>query len=165
METSIRRASADDLPAIVEILNHGIKTRHSVGYLSAQTAPGMQDWFKIHIDKRFPVFLAETENKTTGWISMSPYRKGREAFDRTGEISAYIHEEYQRSGIGQILLDHMLAFAKASGFTTILAVVFDRNLASIRLLEKNKFEKWAFLPDVAEIDGVILNHLFYGTRI
>ena len=85
METSIRRASADDLPAIVEILNHGIKTRHSVGYLSAQTAPGMQDWFKIHIDKRFPVFLwLENENKTTGWISMSRYRKGRELLTGPG---------------------------------------------------------------------------------
>ena len=165
MEIFVRRATVKDLPAIVEILNHGIKTRHSVGYFNAQSVPDMQEWFVIHCEKRYPVFLAESGNTITGWISMSPYRKGREAFNRTGEISAYVHEEYQRSGVGQRLLDYMLAFAKETGFRIIFAVVLDRNLPSIRLLEKNKFEKWAFLPEVAEIDGAILNHLYYGTRL
>jgi len=165
VDTLIRRATAKDLPAIVEILNHGIKTRHSVGYFNARSVEDMQDWFTIHGERRFPVFLAEDQNKINGWISLSPYRKGREAFNRTGEISAYIHEDYQRSGIGQKLLDHMLTFAKESGFRIIFAIVFDRNLPSINLLEKNNFEKWAFLPEVAEIDGMILNHLYYGVRL
>jgi L-amino acid N-acyltransferase YncA len=165
MEMRIRRATGEDLPEIVEILNHGVKTRHSVGYYTAQSVPGMLDWFSVHTEERYPVFLAEDQDKVTGWISMSPYRRGREAFDRTGEISAYIHEEHQRTGLGQKLLDHMLDFARTSGYKTIFAVVLDRNIPSVRLLEKNNFEKWAFLPEVAEIDGILHGHLYYGVRL
>jgi phosphinothricin acetyltransferase len=165
MDAIIRRASKNDLPAIVEILNQGIKTRHSVGYFNARSVQDMQDWFTIHEEEKYPVFLSLDKKKATGWISLSPYRKDREAFDRTGEISAYIHEDYQRTGIGQKLLDHILTFAKESGFRIIFAIVFDNNIPSIKLLEKNKFEKWAFFPEIAEIDGIILNHLYYGARL
>jgi len=96
---------------------------------------------------------------------MSPYRKGREAFNRTGEVSAYIHEDHRRKGLGQKLLDEMLKFASAGGFKIIFAIVLDKNDPSIKLLEKNNFERWAFLPDVAEIDGILLNHIYFGKRL
>ena len=112
MNIVVRKAAENDLPAIVEILNHGIKTRHSVGYFVSQSAAEMKEWFDEHIlSERYPVMVAEEDGHILGWISLSPYRKGREAFNRTGEISAYIHEDHHRKGIGQKLLDHMLLFA------------------------------------------------------
>ncbi|MCX6283902.1 MAG: GNAT family N-acetyltransferase [Bacteroidetes bacterium] len=166
MSIILRKAAEKDLPAVVEILNHGIKTRHSVGYHTSQSVPEMKDWYDEHITtERYPVIVAEEEGKVTGWISLSPYRKGREAFNRTGEISAYIHEDHFRTGIGQMLLDHMLLFAGGMGFRILFAIVLDRNAPSIKLLEKNGFERWAFLPEVAEIDGILLNHLYFGKRL
>ena len=166
MSMIIRRAVLADLPAIVGILNHGIKTRHSVGFFASQSPDGMRDWFEEHLtDPRYPVMVAEGNAQMVGWISLSPYRKGREAFDRTGEISAYIHEDYQRKGICQMLLDHILQFAAGTGFKIIFAIVLDKNDPSIRLLEKNNFERWAFLPEVAEIDSILLNHIYLGKKI
>ena len=166
MNIVVRKAAENDLPAIVEILNHGIKTRHSVGYFVSQSAAEMKEWFDEHIlSERYPVMVAEEDGHILGWISLSPYRKGREAFNRTGEISAYIHEDHHTKGIGQKLLDHMLLFASGSGFRIIFAIVLDKNDPSIKILEKNNFERWAFLPEVAEIDGVTLNHLYFGKRL
>jgi phosphinothricin acetyltransferase len=166
MSILIRKAVEGDLPAVVEILNHGIKTRHSVGYYVNQTMAGMQDWFDEHIFSiKYPILVAEESDQLIGWISLSPYRKGREAFNRTGEISAYIHEDYHRMGLCQNLLDEMLLFAAGMGFKVIFAIVFDGNIPSIKLLEKNNFERWAFLPEVAEIDGILLNHIYFGKRL
>ena len=166
MSIICRKAVEKDLTSIVEILNHGIKTRHSVGYFISQTESDMEEWFHEHLtSERFPVLVAEESDKIVGWISLSPYRKGRDAFNRTGEISAYIHEKYHRKGIGQELLDRILEFASSVGFRIIFAIVLDRNTASLNILEKNNFERWAFLPEVAEIDGVLLNHIYFGKRL
>ena len=162
----MRKAGHADLKAVVEILNHGVKTRHSVGYFQSQDESDMQAWFDEHIlSKRYPIFVAEENNKIVGWISISPYRKGREAFNRTGEISAYIHEDHQALGIAQKLLDKMLEFAVLMGFRIIFAVVLDKNVYSIKLLEKNNFQRWAMLPEVAEIDGILLNHIYFGKKL
>jgi len=166
MSLTFRKAVEADLPAVVEILNHGIKTRHSVGYFVRQAESEQKEWFEEHVlSERYPIIVSEEEGKITGWISMSPYRKGREAFNRTGEVSAYIHEDHRRKGLGQKLLDEMLKFASAGGFKIIFAIVLDKNDPSIKLLEKNNFERWAFLPDVAEIDGILLNHIYFGKRL
>jgi phosphinothricin acetyltransferase len=166
MNIIIRKAVETDLPAVVEILNHGIKTRNSVGYNESQTVEAMKEWFEEHIlSPRYPILIAEEEDQVLGWISLSPYRKGREAFNRTGEVSAYIHEDHHRTGLGQKLLDEMLRLAGGMGYKIIFAIVLDRNNPSISLLEKNNFERWAFLPEVAEIDGILLNHIYFGLRL
>ncbi len=166
MNITFRKASETDLPSVVEILNHGIKTRHSVGYFVSQSESEQKEWFEEHVrSERYPIIVSEEDGKVTGWISMSPYRKGREAFNRTGEVSAYIHEDHRRKGLGQKLLDCMLEFASEEGFKIIFAIVLDKNDPSINLLERNHFERWAFLPDVAEIDGVLLNHIYFGKRL
>lgn len=166
MGTIIRKAVKGDLPSVVEILNHGIRTRHSVGYFTSRNEEEMKDWFMEHLeDERYTMLIADCDGDVAGWITLSPYRKGREAFNRTGEISAYIHEQRQRSGLGQALLDAILQHASEKGFRIIFAIVLDRNLPSIKLLEKNHFERWAFLPEVAEIDGVMLNHIYFGKKL
>lgn len=116
MSIVVRKAVPADLSPVVEILNHGVKTRHSIGYYESRTADEMKEWFEEHVlSSRYPLLIAEEDGHILGWISMSPYRKGREAFNRTGEVSAYVHENYLRTGLGQLLLDRMLEFASESG--------------------------------------------------
>jgi phosphinothricin acetyltransferase len=47
----------------------------------------------------------------------------------------------------------------------MLTIVLDKNIGSISLLEKNNFEQWGFLPEVAQIDGKILGHVYYGKKL
>jgi phosphinothricin acetyltransferase len=48
---------------------------------------------------------------------------------------------------------------------TLFAILIDTNQASIRLMEKYGFEKWGYMPRVAEFDGVEAGHFYYGLRI
>ena len=41
----------------------------------------------------------------------------------------------------------------------------EHNTASIKLMEKFNFEKWALLPKIANFDGKEFNHTIYGKRI
>jgi L-amino acid N-acyltransferase YncA len=162
---NIRYASNKDLKEIVEILNQAIQTRTSTGYLDEVTVEEKRQWFSEHTKEKYPILVAEKNKKIVGWISLDPYRKGRKAFVKTVEASCFVHKDHKREGIGTQLLHVMEQTAKKLGYTAIFAVVLDKNIGSRALLEKNNFEQWAFLPDVAEIDGNTLSHVYYGKKL
>jgi L-amino acid N-acyltransferase YncA len=161
----IRFASEKDLKEIIDIFNQGIRTRSSTGYLHEMTVGDRQEWFMEHTPEKYPILVAEFDNTILGWISLDPYRKGRKAFERTGEISSFVHPEYWRKGVGGQLLSAMMQTTKKLGYTTLLAIVLDKNTGSRKLLEKNDFEQWGMLPDVAMIDGISLSHVYYGKKL
>lgn len=161
----IRRANIHDLKAIVEIYNQAILTGKSTADLTPVTPNSRVEWFNQHTPDRYPIFIAETENIVAGWISLSPYRSGREALRFTAEVSFYIHTDYQRKGIGTKLLDLIIAEIPKIGIKTIFAIILEHNYPSINLVEKFKFEKWGFLPKVADFMGNEVGHLYYGFRV
>jgi phosphinothricin acetyltransferase len=165
MNINIRHALEKDLTEIVEIFNQAIQTRTSTGYLDEFTVDERKEWFSQHTNKKYPILVAEQNEKIVGWISIDPYRKGRKAFEKTGELSLFICNNFKRKGIGNELLQAMMKTAKKLGYKTMLTIVLDKNIGSISLLEKNNFERWGFLPDVAEMDGEILGHVYYGKKL
>jgi len=165
MDIRIRHALEKDLAAVVDVFNQAIQTKASTGYLDPFTVYERKEWFAGHTNKKYPLFVAEHNEKIVGWISIDPYRKGRKAFEKTGELSFFIHTDFKRKGIGNQLLRAMMNTAKELGYTTLVAIVLDTNIGSIQLLEKNSFEQWGFLPGVAEIDGKILGHVYYGKKV
>jgi phosphinothricin acetyltransferase len=165
MTVNIRAATDEDLQAMVEIFNQAVRTRTSTGYLSEVTVDERKCWFVEHPSEKYPILVAEQNQRIVGWACIDAYRKGREAFEKTVEVSLFIHKEFTRKGIGNQLLIAMMRTAKKLGYTRLFAIVLDKNVGSRRLFEKNNFEQWGFLPDVASIDGRILSHVYYGTRL
>jgi len=165
MNISVRLAIEQDLEEITGIFNQAIQSRTATGYLDEFTVEERKEWFHEHTNEKYPIYVAEYHKKIVGWISISPYRKGRDAFAKTVEVSFFIHNQFKRKGIGGTLLQMMLDEAKKIGYTTMIAIVFDKNNASIRLLKKNDFEQWAFLPEVAEIDKEKIGHKYYGRKL
>jgi len=165
MNIIVRHAFEKDLVEIVDIFNQAIQTKTSTGYLDTFTVFERKEWFISHTNKKYPLLVAEQNEKIVGWISVDPYRKGRKAFEKTGELSFFIHNDFKRKGIGSQLVQAMMKTAKELGYTTLVAIVLDKNIGSIRLLEKNTFEQWGFLPQVAEINGKILGHMYHGKKL
>jgi phosphinothricin acetyltransferase len=96
---------------------------------------------------------------------LSAYRAGRSAFRFTAEISYYIAPAYHRQGIATALIGHALAACTALQIRHLFAIVLESNEASRRLLEKMGFEKWGYLPRVADFDGKEVGHLYYGRHL
>jgi phosphinothricin acetyltransferase len=165
MKTRIRPAEENDLAEIIDIFNQAIHTRTSTGYLSEFTVEQRTAWFHEHTKENYPLLVAEQNKKIIGWVSIEPYRKGRAAFKKTVEVSFFIHNDFKRKGIGNTLLQTMLHTAKDLGYTSLIAIVLDKNIGIIKLLKKNNFEQWGCLPEIAEIDGKSFGHVYYGKKL
>ncbi|MEZ5009642.1 MAG: N-acetyltransferase family protein [Chitinophagales bacterium] len=161
----IREIALKDLAAVNEIYNQAVKA----SFQTADTEPISEldrlQWFESHPLDNFPIYVLEIDGKVIGWISLSAYRKGRNALRYNAEVSYYIHQDFQQQGFGSQLLTFIIKKAKTLNFKTLFAILLDRNTASIKLLEKFGFEKWGVLPNVADFDGMECSHLYYGLRI
>ncbi len=161
----IRYANTCDLPVIVDIYNQAILA----GYKTADTiffsVEQRTDWFNSHTPDKYPIFVAVKDEVVTGYLSISAYRAGREAFYSTREVSFYIDEKFQGMNIGSQLLQHAINQCPALNIKNLVAMLIEGNQASISLLEKFGFQKWGHLPDIAEFDGNETGHLYYGIRI
>lgn len=163
-EMSLRLAQPDDLPAIVEIYNQAVSTQ-STGDMQPLRPEDRLKWFEEHRPEKYPIFVAEVHGVTAGWCSLSAYRPGRAALRFTAEISYYIDQAHHRRGLGTALIEHALAACPALEIRHLFAIVLESNLASLRLLEKMGFERWGYLPQVADFDGREVGHLYYGRHI
>jgi len=165
MEINIRYALEKDMEDLVKIYNQAILSRTATGDITPFKTIEKKDWFLEHNKNNYPILTAEHNDKVVGWISISPYRKGREALRKTVEVSYYIENSFQRKGIGNKLLNEIIKVSKELGYKTIFTILFDINIGSIKLLKKNGFEKWGELPGVVEVDGNIFSHVYYGRKI
>ena len=165
MGENIRKAKKEDLERITEIYNQSIKKGNLTGDLKTYETSERLPWFNLHLNERFPIFVYENEGYVVGYAYLSVYRGGRGAFEDVAEISYYIDFEFHGNNIGSKLIQHSLEFAKESGFHSIVAILLKINKKSIGLLNKFGFEKWGELPEVANLHGKFVNHLYYGKKL
>jgi phosphinothricin acetyltransferase len=161
----IRIASAQDLPAIVDIYNEAVEQRFATADLRPVTVEERRVWFADHEPAAYPIHVFDEDQSVIGWCSLSSYRSGRQAVLGTAEISYYVGRSAQGRGIGSALVQHAVREAPGLGKRVLFGILLERNQASIRLMEKCGFELWGRLPDVALIDGELVGHLYYGRKV
>ncbi|MFA9371824.1 MAG: N-acetyltransferase family protein [Labilibaculum antarcticum] len=161
----IRLATSSDLPAINDIYNQAVRKKYCTADLDEITLEQRTKWFEKHQSDQYPVFVAVEDDRVVGWICYSAYRAGRRALQSAAEVSYYIDEEHLQKGIGSQLLQFSIDEASKYKFKSLFAILLAANLASLKLLEKFGFERWGLMPHVADIDGEICDHLYYGRKI
>lgn len=160
-EFIIRKAIDDDLSSIDDIYNQAILEK-STAHVKPLAPEERRQWFSEHQHEMFPVLVAERDGMIIGWLSISPYRKGRMALHHTAEISYYVHSEYRNKGIGSTLLTKSIDNSKQLGYRVLIAIILEHNTPSIKLLKRFGFEQWGFLPEVADFDGLRFGQYYYG---
>lgn len=157
-------AVIDDLSRIVEIYNQAVR-KHQTGDLTELTPELRTQWFEEHDFINFPVFVACEDNKIRGWLSISRYRPGRDAFKNVGEISYYVDQNYSGQHIGRQLVEHVLEYLKNKDLRILIAIILGTNTRSIKFIKQFGFEIWAQLPSLAEIEGQLIDHVYMGKRL
>ena len=158
----IRLARQEDLPDINHIYNQAVNKRFSTAHLEAVSLEERKLWFSLHDPTRFPVYVATRGTKILGWVSLGPYREDRQALAHVAEVSYYVDEEEQGLGYGSSLLEFDIRHALDFGLSVLIAILLDKNPASIGLLNKYGFKEWGRMPGIAQIDGQKADHLYYG---
>ena len=100
-----------------------------------------------------------------GWCSLTAYRGGRAAVRRTAEISYYVARSARGRGVGRALVERALGDAPSLGLRVLFAIILEPNTASVRLMERCGFACWGRLPEVAEIEGRLVDHVYYGRAV
>lgn len=161
----IRFAKAEDLERIVDIYNQAVPHRNATADLEPVTEEQRRSWFNEHCTGSYPIYVKEIHGRVVGWCSVSPYRGGRLALKRTAEVTLYIDYGHHGQGIGESLLQHALGDCARVGKRIVFAILLEINVKSINLLEKVGFERWGYLPEVAEFGGERCGHVYMGKKI
>jgi len=149
----IRDAVEADLPAIIQIYNATVPTRMVTAELEPTTVEARLQWFREHSPEQYPFWVAESDGRVIGWLDFKRFLP-RCAYRGTAEISVYVDENFRGRSVGQRLLQHAITRAPSLGITALVGLIFGHNKPSLNLFERLGFERWAFLPGVAQLDGV-----------
>lgn len=162
---SIKLAEYKDLEALVEIYNQAINSHRCTADMDTFSLEERASWFKEHQSLAYPLYVYELDEKIIGYFYFSAYRPGRRAMKSTAEISYYIHNAYKRQGIGTKMMDFAIEKSKELNFKSLIAILLEGNNASVKLLEKFGFQRWGYLPDIADFNGEVCSHLYYGLKV
>ena len=149
----IRDAVEADLPAIIEIYNATVPTRMVTAELEPTTVEARLPWFHEHSPDQYPFWVAESEGCVIGWLDFKKFQS-RSAYRATVEISVYVDDKFRRRGVARELLEKAITVAPSLGITALVGLIFGHNEPSLKLFERFGFERWGFLPAVAQLDGV-----------
>lgn len=159
-----RIAKRDDLPQIVGIYNSTIPSRMVTADTEAVSVENRIQWFEEHRPGARPLWVVEADGHVAAWLSFSSFY-GRPAYNKTAEISVYIHEAHRKRGLGSYLVAEALRHAPSLKVDTLLGFIFGHNAPSLALFAKFGFERWGMLPKVAALDGVERDLVIVGRRV
>lgn len=156
----IRRAREEDIPALTEIYNDAILHTTATFDTEAKSLEDRRSWFAEHCGS-YVIFVAEVDGTAVGYASLSRYRE-RKAYERSAELSVYVHRDWRGRGIGRALAEETLAFAEARReLGMVISQVTAENEASIRLHRQLGFSYCGQLKRVGEKFGRLLDLNIY----
>ena len=161
---TIRIAQRSDLDSLVVIYNQAV-AEQATADLDPVTVESRRAWFQEHSNPRYPILVADESDEILGWLSVSEYRPGRQALRHTAEITYYVHTLHRRKGVASRLMCAAIEMCRTSEIRILFGILLEDNHASIGLLEHHGFERWGYLPRVANFDGREVGHLYYGRRL
>ena len=98
-------------------------------------------------------------------LGKSPVILWQARLSRDGGSEHLPARRFQGQGLGKLILAQVMAECPGLGVDTLLAFVFGHNEPSLRLFSGLGFEKWARLPEVAELDGVKRDLVILGRKV
>jgi len=159
-----RLAIRDDLAQIVDIYNATVPSRQVTADTEPVSVGSRVEWFEHHTPGFRPLWVVEAEGGIAAWLSFSSFY-GRPAYDKTAELSVYVHASWRKRGLGSYLLTQALTHAPSIKVDTLLGFIFGHNEPSLILFERFAFARWGELPKVALLDGIERDVVIVGRRV
>ena len=147
-EFTIEELQPEHWPGVVRVFEDGIATRNAT--FETET-PTWEAWDSSHVPEHRLVALHGGE--VVGWAAVSPV-SDRCCYGGVVENSVYVAESVRGQGVGQRLLEELIASTEAAGIWTIEAGMFPENDGSIRLHERVGFEVVGRRKRLGKLDGV-----------
>jgi L-amino acid N-acyltransferase YncA len=148
-----------DLLKITEIYNDVIRTSTAIFSDAPVTVEDRIAWWKVRVAQGYPVLVARDENGVAGFATFGDFRAWP-GYRFTVEGTIHIDASVRRRGVGAALLEVLIERAKAAGKHVMVAGVDSANVASLKFLEGNGFERVGQLREVGHKFGRFLDLVF-----
>lgn len=139
MDAVIRPATDADLDEILEIHNHAIRETLAIWTEIEADRAEREAWFAAHVAAGHPVLVAEIDGRVAGYGAYGSFRP-KPGYRYTVENSVYVHDSFQRRGVGRLLMVELIRIARENGIHVMMAGIEAGNTASIALHEQLGFE-------------------------
>jgi L-amino acid N-acyltransferase YncA len=144
---SIKRLEPEHWPGVAHVYAEGIAT----GNATFETdVPSWERWDGSHLPEHRLVALRGGE--VVGWAAAGSV-SDRCVYCGVVEHSVYIGEAARGQGVGQRLLEELIASTEAAGIWTIQTGIFPENEGSIRLHERVGFEVVGLRKRLGKLNG------------
>ena len=144
---TIRPAALADSGAIAGIYNQGIAERVATFDTDEITAESVAGWLDGE-----PLLVAELDGRVVGWTRA--VRSSEQCAQRgVGEYTIYLDRDARGRGIGQRLLDALVAAAEDAGYWKLQGRLFTTNEASRALAHRCGFREVGVYERHGRLDG------------
>ncbi|MEN9967185.1 MAG: hypothetical protein RL036_418 [Actinomycetota bacterium] len=146
---------------ILDIFNDAIVNSTALYEYQPRTMQTIETWFDAKAAGGFPVIgLVDSECALLGFASYGAFRP-QPAYKYTVEHSVYVHAAHRGRGLGRVLLNAIVAEAKADQRHALIGVIDAENQASRSLHESLGFHLVGSMPQVAFKFGRWLDAVMY----
>jgi phosphinothricin acetyltransferase len=149
---ALRTAEPHDAKAVADIYNHEVTNGVSTFDLIPRSIDEQREWFAVRSGAFSVIVADDIQFGVVGFAALSTYRD-RAGYRTTVENSIYVHRDYQRRGIGQLLLVRLLDIARDSGFHTVIARIEASSEGSLALHKSLGFVKVGIEREIGRKHG------------
>jgi L-amino acid N-acyltransferase len=142
----VRPAVEADLPAIDAIFNREILEGVATWDIEPWTPEARLVWFHTHQRDGEAVFVADAGGEVAGFSHLSFYSP-RLPYRATRTASVYVRPDFQRRGVGRLLVAATLDEARRTDAHLVIAGIDSENMGSIALHGALGFEVLSRLPE------------------
>ncbi len=144
---TVRHATENDLPQILDIYNDIILHTTAVYYYEPHTLEMRKAWFEGRQREGFPVFVAEEEDVILGLSSIGPFRVPT-AYQYSVENTVHVATAARGRGVGKLLMTPIIEAAGQMKMHTIIAGIDASNEVSLHLHKSFGFIEVAHFKQV-----------------
>jgi phosphinothricin acetyltransferase len=149
----------EHLPTVLEIYNYYILNSTATFHDHLLTIDEMRE-IVFFSNPRYKSFVINCNHEIYGYCILTQFKK-REAYDVTAEVTVYLKHDCVGRGLGSLAVQHIETVARHNGIHSLLAVICGENTQSIRLFEKNGYNKCSHYREVGRKFGKLLDVVCY----
>ena len=159
MHLNVRRASPEDASSISAIWEI-ICAERVFTAVSQPFSPQQEREYILSLSEREGIFVAEADGNIVGFQSLDLWAKYSDSFDHVGVMGSFVLPNWRRKGIGELLANHTLDFARANHYEKIVIYVRAGNAGAQAFYRSLGFEQKGVLSRQVKIDGVYEDEVF-----
>lgn len=138
----IRQATVRDAQSLVNVINPVIQEGGLTALYPTLTVQE-EERFIQGLGPRSAIFVAEVEDgagsKIVGLQTIEPIAAYTRAMDHVAEIGTFVQRDHRRQGVGQLLFDRTLSFARQKGYEKMMLSVRAGNASAIEFYREMGF--------------------------